>query len=271
MVLPSPARKTSQPIRPWEYQTWASDVVETSHNEALFAFGELAIFTLLWRPFDFDAGLVARCSRCFGGTASRHAAAFGQPTQNECPVCFGTTFEGGVRAQILRPTIFADRNDETRDEARGTVTSDTLQMETTADFTMNKGDVVIRFDNTRWQAEAKGENVIRDGFGPVQTKDGFSGLTTIRLDDPTTVSYLIPPTDPDFIKTLLSTFGGSLMPDLNLFSYVAPNGYVQEGQSLTETGYGLGAVQMGHGVPADLDEGVIYLDIDTGILYTGTP
>jgi hypothetical protein len=266
-----PARKESQPYRPADHQYWGSALVEDQHVEALYMWGELAVYTLMWRPIDHEQGLVDRCPRCFDGAMSRQARAFGQATESECPECYGTTFEDGFRAQIIRPTIFADRNSEMRDESRGTVVSDTIMVDTTGDFTMHKGDYIFRYDNTRWQVEEKREAVVRPGFGPPQHVDSFAGTTTARRDDQTTVSFKIPPTDPIILRDVLGTYGGAILPDLDLFTVVRPGGYLIEGGPPLDSSVvgGLAAVKTGHGVPDpdDFEPNEIYLDLDTGILY----
>lgn len=222
----NPARKPSQPYRTSGYQQWAAHLVESQHEEALYLVGELALFTLMWRPADFEAGRVGRCSECFGGAKSRQAAAFEQPLKRECTKCFGTTFEGGFRAQIVRPTLFADRNSEMRDEARGTVVSDTIRIETTGDFTLHKDDYVFRADNTRFQAEEKTEDVMRPGFGNPSGADSLAGTSTLHMEETTSVAFRIPPTTPQGLRALLGGYGPFLVDDIRGSDIVAPGGYV---------------------------------------------
>lgn len=222
----NPARKPSQPYRTSGYQPWAAHLVEAQHEEALYLVGELVLFTLMWRPADYEAGRVDRCSVCFNGVKSRQAAAFEQPTKRECPKCFGTTFEGGFRAQIVRPALFADRNSEMRDEARGTVVTDTIRIETTGDFTLHKDDYVFRADNTRFQAEEKNEDVMRSGFGNPASGDSLAGSTTLHMEETTSVAFLIPPTTPQALRALLGHYGPFLVEDLTASDIVAPGGYV---------------------------------------------
>lgn len=221
-------RKDSQPIRTGPGQPWASDLVESSHAEALYAFGEYVIFTLMWRPKDFEMGLVGRCQTCFVGTASRQAAAFQQPTKRECPDCYGTTYEGGFRAQIIRPALLADRNQEVSEENRGVVVTDTIQMETTSDFRLHKGDYVFRGDNTRFQTEEKNEAVVRTGFGAPLTSDSSAGTTTAHREETTSVAFLIPPLNPTPVLAGLTPALGTapLAADLDQYSTIRPHGYL---------------------------------------------
>lgn len=221
-----PARKESQPYRAEAYQPWATAQVDKSHEEALYGYGELCLYTLMWRPQDHEDGLVQRCSTCWGGARSRQAEAFRQPTTRECPDCFGTTFDGGFRAQIVRPTLFADRNHEISEEARGYITSDTLQVETTGDFTMNKGDFLFRFDNDRYQMEQKREVILRAGFAPPVNTESFGGTTTAHLEDETSVAFKIPPTNPADVLALLGKTGPFVVADIVAGDVIAPNGYL---------------------------------------------
>lgn len=226
MVAAHPSRKDGQPYSAAPYMGWTSNLIEAQHEEALYAFGELCLFTLMWRPVDFEKGLVAHCSTCFAGESARQAAAFNQPTRKECPDCFGTTFEGGFRAQIIRPTILADRNSEMSDEARGVVVSDTLLFETTADFTLHKGDYLFRFDNTRFQCEEKGQGVVRTGFAPPYGIDSYSGSSTARMEEPTSVAFLIPPLDPVALQTVLGLSGPFTISQITNLDTLSPNGYI---------------------------------------------
>lgn len=223
-------RKNEQPYQGAVHQGWSHDSVQASHEEALYAFGELGLFTLMWRPVDHEAGLVEHCSVCWASgddKTRRRAEAYNQPTQRECPNCYGTTWEGGYRAQIIRPVIFQDRNVETTDEARGVVTTDTVSIETTGEFTMRKGDYLFRFDNTRFQGEEKGEAVLSSGFGPSFSTESFGGgPVTLHMEEKTTVAFLIPPTDPAVIWGLLAKQGPFYVDNLREFDDLAPNGYI---------------------------------------------
>lgn len=221
-----PSRKPGQPYDAHVHQDWASNVLEAQHEEALYAYGELALFTMMWRPADFEAGLVGRCTVCFGGATSRQAAAFQQPAQRECPSCYGTTYEGGFRAQIIRPALMADRNSEVTDQARGVVVTDTIAFETTADFTLHKGDYVFRFDNSRFQVEEKSEAVVRPGFGPPLSPDSFAGASTAHKEETTSVAYRILPTDPMTLATMLSYRGPLRVGDLSVNDVIRTRGYI---------------------------------------------
>lgn len=221
-----PSRKESQPYRSFTTQPWASALAKSQHQEALYAFGELALFTLMWRPADEESGRVDHCSVCFIGDKSRYAKAFDQPTKRECPACFGTTFEGGFRAQIIRPALFADRNSETSDVIRGTVVSDSVRVETTGDFRLRKDDYIFRFDNSRFQVEEKNEDVMRSGFGGPLAEESMAGSLTAHREETTTVAFLIPPTASQSLRALLGHAGPFLIEDIEAADIVSPGGYL---------------------------------------------
>lgn len=217
-------RKFTQPMMAEPPQDSASRLIVAAHEEALYAYGEFAIFSLMWRPADFADGLVGHCTTCFAGQKARQAAAFQQPTKRECPDCFGTTFEGGVRAQIIRPMLMSDRNTVIADQREGTTETDTMQFETTSDFTFTLGDYVFRDDGSRYQCETKAENVVRTGFDAPQSSESVSGMAVAHLEAETAVAYLIPPADPGALLGAKGPFTINNTEAMNLL--IRDNGYL---------------------------------------------
>src|SRR6478609_414109 len=67
--LPIPAAVplvTASPYYLRDRQNWAVEQERMRHDEALYSIGEYAIFVLMWHIQDLTAGLVQRCSRCYG-------------------------------------------------------------------------------------------------------------------------------------------------------------------------------------------------------------
>jgi hypothetical protein len=101
LAIPQPSgmaphsRATLQPYYLREPQRWAVDQERQRHLQALYTVGEWTMFCLMWNLEDFQNGLVTRCSVCY----NRSSQAYKQGERNKCPDCFGTTFEGGFRAQ----------------------------------------------------------------------------------------------------------------------------------------------------------------------------
>lgn len=177
----------------------------------------MAYFALLWRAIDFEAGLVGHCPTCY--SASREARAFGQPTFNKCPDCYGTTFEHGLRALIIRPALVSNRSTDTRDEARGEYVHESLSLETTEDFTARRGDFLIRADGIRYRLAEKDTDVLRTGFDVPDDTDAISGgITTAVREDPHSVAYLIATPAPGY-RTVLTSFLGQHLPATNLADF----------------------------------------------------
>src|SRR5258708_66990 len=110
---PEPPPDTSGLVTAAVYQlpdprSYAVEQERMRHNQALYAYGEYAMFALMWTIRDLEHGRVQRCSRCFEdvGLNDRIADTYKQANLRLCPVCFGTSFEGGYRALIIRPSLW---------------------------------------------------------------------------------------------------------------------------------------------------------------------
>jgi hypothetical protein len=176
-------------------QDWAVVQERYRHDQAMYSVGEYAMFVMLWHVEDFERGYVVRCLRCYGDGTARAAAVYNQPRQNRCPECFGTTFEGGIRAKVVRPAIFTDTDDVENPSPRGVTHPQNLTVESTSDFRFRNGDFVFRLDGSRWQLSAPSRVTVRTGFAhPSQaaTSMGY-GPAMAQLEDETSVAYDIPP------------------------------------------------------------------------------
>lgn len=214
----------------WRQQQWADQFAVDRHVEALHMVGELLVFTMMWRVPDFEAGLVARCATCYAG--DREAEAFKQSPRANCPDCYGTTFEGGFRAQIVRPALVDDRSEELEDDVKAVMNHDAIAVETLGSFLMKKGDFIFRGDGKRYQCEQKGEDIIRTGFQTTRTDDSFTGtIPAAHLEDPTAPVYNIPPLTVAGIVALISEVEAARdiwnrPPDYSVFDTIKTNGYL---------------------------------------------
>lgn len=191
-----------------EPQNWAVAQEIARHAQALYSIGEWVYLVLMWHQLDFAAGLVARCSRCWGGAPTskerRVSEVYAQPTQNECPTCFGTTFEGGYRARIVRPALLADVEETERQDAKGSMHPASLSVETTADFRLRPGDYLVRADGSRWQLSAVSRSMVRTGYEhPAQPEAAVAYKARAALEERTSVAYRIPPTDKLAVRQVL--------------------------------------------------------------------
>jgi hypothetical protein len=180
-------------------QQWAVDQERQRHNQALWTVGEYAMFALMWHIQDYQAGLVARCSHCYGVSGSRAdkiAQVYEQSTQNRCPYCFGTTFDGGYRALIIRPSIFSDTDESETFQARGVVHPNDIDVESTTDFRVRTGDYVFRHNGDRYQLGVPQRITLRTGFAAPHQSDAAIGYNHARasIEDPVaSVAYDIGP------------------------------------------------------------------------------
>lgn len=185
----------TQPYYLPDPQNFALDQERMRHSQALYAFGEYTMFVLMWTLLDFEAGLIGRCQTCFLAYG-KVAEAYGQPSKNDCPDCFGTSLEGGFKARIVRPAMWDFTEPDTQDNARGEVTLASATVQTTGDVSMNTGDYLFRADGTRWQARSNDTNHLHTGFEMLNSARSALGYTYTQasLEDDTSVAYLIPPT-----------------------------------------------------------------------------
>jgi hypothetical protein len=197
----------TQPLPPPRLQpTWQRDVQHFAisqerqrHVQALWQYGELCVFALMWTTLDFQAGLVGRCQRCFSPSAAsveqQISAAYGQGNQYKCPDCFGTQFEGGFRALIVRPAIFTDMDKNQAKTAKGVMNTGQLSIESTPDFRVRPGDYCFRQTGDRFYLRVPRRVTLRTGFG-----SAYQGAQAIdynvlqaSLEETTSVAYSIPP------------------------------------------------------------------------------
>lgn len=190
-----------------ERKDWAVDQERYRHDQGLWQVGELAMFVLMWKVEDQQNGYVRRCPRCYDNAddlTARASKIYNQPTQNQCPMCYGTTFEGGIRAKLIRPAIFTDSDDQERLDEHGTNYPQSLSVETTSDFRYRNNDYVFRADGSRWQLAAPQRVTLRTGFGhPTQAADSMGYATAMAtLEDKTSVAWKIPPNIDDLRSIL---------------------------------------------------------------------
>jgi hypothetical protein len=206
-----------QPPRPaWQrdVQSWAIAQERQRHVQALWQYGELAVFALMWTVEDEQAGLAARCRRCVLNTASQGqaaesqiAGAYGQGSQFLCPDCFGTQFEGGFRAMIVRPAVVSDVDPDQQFTRRGVTRPAATTIETTPDFRVRAGDYCFRADNSRYRLRVPRRVTLRTGFAsPWQASAAIDyNLLQAAREDLTSAAYIIPP-DAATLATVLGAY-----------------------------------------------------------------
>ena len=183
-----------QPYYVREPQGWAIEQERRRHNQALWYLGEHAMFALMWHLEDFEAGLVERCPVCFVSQGPI-ADVYGQADEHDCLSCFGTTFDGGFKALIVRPAIFSDADESETRHARGVVQPSTLTIDSTPDFRVRTGDYAFRRNGDRFYLRVPERITLRTGFGsPTQAETAIAyNHANAAQEDATSASYLIPP------------------------------------------------------------------------------
>lgn len=193
MTLPMPVPK-------WlpDPQEYAIEQQRASHDQALAHFGEYAVFVLMWKLADHEKGLVGRCPTCYLNRGDI-AETYGQAAQEKCPDCFGTTFEGGYKARIVRLSLWDANEEDIRENKRGQIEISTASIQSTSDFRLRTGDFIFRGDGTRWRMQNVSTNHLRTGF-MMPTKDrtpvGYNFGQVMR-EDPSSVAYEIAPSPQD--------------------------------------------------------------------------
>jgi hypothetical protein len=207
MTPQPPVEVTVQPYYVRHRQDWAVANERQRHQQALYTVGEPALFTLMWKIEDAEAGLVGPCPICRQNPNSlqgRIQAAYKQAQTARCPACYGTTLAGGIRAQIVRPTIFTDADEDETKSPRGVIHAENLVIETTNDFRARTGDFVFRRDGSRWQLGRPSRVQVRTGYEQPtqeQTSIGYARIQASREDE-SSVAFEIPPTASELATTL---------------------------------------------------------------------
>lgn len=179
-------------------QEHALEVLRASHNQALSLYGEYAMFSLMWRLDDFQKGLVERCSECWLANEKR-AAAYGQADREKCPTCYGTTFEGGIKARIVRLSIWDTTEEDDEPSKRGEVKRQTTSIQSTSDFRLRSDDYVFRADGSRWRVQQVNTNQLHHGFQMTNSRRTPVAFTygQVFREDESSVAYEIPPAPED--------------------------------------------------------------------------
>lgn len=176
-------------------QDYAVEQERYRHDQALAFYGENALFVLMWRLEDHEKGLVDRCPTCYVALG-KIAEVYGQAAREKCSDCFGTTFEGGWKAKIVRLSLWDANEKDYREKARGETEVSTASIQAPSDFRLRTGDYIFRGDGTRWRMQTVSTNHLRTGFempSAARTAAGWNYGQCI-LEDESSVAYMIEPT-----------------------------------------------------------------------------
>ncbi len=161
------------------------------HDDAVHWFGEMTAFLLWWHIHDFENDLVERCSVCYVPYGDI-TDVYRQPAKHKCETCYGTTFEGGLRAILYRPAIWNTQRTDSKVEKRGDIVRATGDIQIVSSFIARDGDIAVRSDGTHWQMTQTQGPEVSTGFGP---RGGLAsvinGRASITLEDADSVSHLV--------------------------------------------------------------------------------
>lgn len=186
-----------------DLQNYAVEQERQRHTDSIYHYGEYAVIALMWKTEDFAAGLVDRCPTCYTAYG-KVADAYGQPSKRRCPDCFGTTFEGGFKARIVRPTMWNIEATQYGDERSGSTETTRATIQATPDFKFRTGDYVIRANGTRWQVAMLSNELLVTGFGTGTDERMSIGYNVAQAteENNSSVAYDILP-DTDTANTIL--------------------------------------------------------------------
>jgi hypothetical protein len=188
-------------------QRYALDQERQRHIEALYRVGEYAMFVLMWNLRDYEKGQVGRCPTCWGGSGSikeRTAQVYKQAEREKCPDCYGTTFEGGWKAKIIRPSMWDFGEDLDGPGRRGLTVSATAAVQSTHDFQMRTGDFILRGDGVRWRVSSMSAVHLRVGYEtPLSDRNIIAfNFGQAAREDESSVAYTLTPSTDD-LRTIL--------------------------------------------------------------------
>lgn len=193
-----------------------------AHDDALYAFGEWTMFFLMWRVEDHKKGLVDRCETCYEDYGDI-AEVFKQSAKRKCPDCFGTTFEGGFKARIVRPAIWNLNAEENKEQSRGEVIKNTASVQSSSDFMLRTGDYLVRGDNTRWQMRTPAPAFLREGFNTATPELNHMGSSFSQCDreDEYSVAYTLPlSSNPAQTAEDILTIRAHYLPDFSSYEVI---------------------------------------------------
>lgn len=172
--------------------TYDIDQEQQRHDDAIHWYGEMCAFLLWWDNPDFEDGLVTRCSTCYTSYGDV-AEAYGQSAQNKCPACFGTTYEGGLKAIYYRPALWQTSDVDEDVTKRGYMESRSGTIQIVSNLPVRKGDTVVRADGTRWDIGNPETQEITTGFGSQRGIEDRRMRTGARVNLEDTASQVYMP------------------------------------------------------------------------------
>ncbi len=186
-------------------QNWAVEQERLRNQQALYAYGEYVIVYSMWDIGSFHRGEVEHCSRCW--LADEIAAkTYKQPMEEKCSGCFGTGFEGGYRARLVRPAVILESSETEHVQAdRGHHDRSSVNVNIAAEFMMHNGDYMIRADNTRWQLHSASVELLSTGFAHLSRGGSAIGhsVSSATAVPHSSVAFMLDPVDAAEVEVLI--------------------------------------------------------------------
>jgi len=114
-------------------------------RESLMAHGEEVIALKMYHPFP-DEGVQPRCPNCYDDV-------YKAGEKFDCTVCYGTTFQGGVKELSRMWAMFTNNTDDEQINKRGVWQSTNRQVQMEANPGLWENDYLIRV--RRWSQDHK--------------------------------------------------------------------------------------------------------------------
>jgi len=156
------------------FEPWGVQFARTQVRDSLMYHGEEAVALRLFREEDHQP----RCPRCYNDS-------FGQ-AQQDCPVCYGTSWQGGVKDARRIWCVFTDHSIAEQYGQYGTLEPDQRMVQFEAFPLLVEHDWIVRIKEWSpahtvlhvggwWQVDAVTRNSLRTGKQYGQTREDVIG------------------------------------------------------------------------------------------------
>jgi hypothetical protein len=178
-----------------DQQWWLVAREQRRSTDALWRIGEAVMIVIMWSTADRDAGYVGACPICVGPALA--ASVYQQSSNHSCSNCLGTGLSGphgGVKAVLVRPSVWTWDEEQTQWLAKGEVDVQAATVTTTGDVWANRRDYVIRGDGNRYIVNGVSATHLSTGYGtPSHVADQISVSLTVVREMPSSPIYALSP------------------------------------------------------------------------------
>jgi len=134
--------------------------------------------------------------------------------------CYGTTFQGGIKAQLIRPSIWNFEEKHQKQDVKAVIEPQSAQVQSTSDFRMQTHDYVFRGDGSRFQVQSMEGDHLVTGFGVSSHSLNIINYSYQMIrENASSPAYLIPP-DPNTLISLLGGYYARTVSDFTSLEFV---------------------------------------------------